>query len=58
MTEGIYPNYLKEAQIVPLHKSGESTICSKYRPISLLSQFNKIFKKLLHDRLFERCWKI
>ena len=52
MTEGIYPNYLKEAQIVPLHKSGDSTICSNYRPISLLPQFNKIFEKLLHDILY------
>ena len=56
MTEGIYPNYLKEAQIVPLYKplykSGDSTICSNYRPISLLLQFNKIFEKLLHDRLY------
>ena len=51
MTEGIYPNYLKEAQIVPLHKSGDSTICSNYRPISLLPKFNKIFENLLHDRL-------
>jgi len=59
MTEGMYPNYLKEAQIVPLHKSGDSTICSTYRPISLLPQFNKIFEKLLHDRLYcylERFW--
>jgi len=44
MTEGIYPNYLKEAQIVLLHKSGDSTICSNYRPISLLPQFNKFLK--------------
>jgi len=52
MTEGIYPNYLKEAQIVPLRKSGDSTICSNYRLISLLPYFNKIFEKLLHDRLY------
>jgi len=52
MTEGIYPNYLKGAQIVPLHKSGDSTICSNYRPISSLPQFNTIFEKLLHDRLY------
>jgi len=52
MTEGIYPNYLKEAQIVPLRKSGDSTICSNYRLISLLSQFNEIFEKLLHARLY------
>ena len=52
MTEGIYPNYLKEDPIVPLHKSGDSTICSNYRPIFLPPQFNKIFEKLLHDRLY------
>jgi len=52
MAEGIYPNYLKEAQILPLHTSGDSKICSNYRPISLLPQFNKMFEKLLHDRLY------
>jgi len=52
MTEGIYPNYLREAQIVPLHKSGDSTICSNYRPICLLPQLSKIIEKLLHDRLY------
>ena len=35
-----------------LHKSGDSTICGNYRPISLLPQFNKIFEKLLHDSLY------
>jgi len=38
--------------MIPLHKSGDSTICGNYRPISLLPQFNKIFEKLLHDRLY------
>jgi len=28
MTKGMYPNYLKEAQIVHLHKSGDPTICN------------------------------
>jgi len=36
MTEGIYPIYLKEGQIVPSKKLGGSTIRSDYRPISLL----------------------
>jgi len=52
ITEGIYPSDLKEAQIVPLHKSGDSTICGNYTSISLLPQFNKIFEKLLHYKIY------
>jgi len=51
MKEGIHPNYLKSPQSVPLHKSGDSTICSSYRLTSLLPQSNETFEKLLQHRL-------
>ena len=43
-----YPKCLKTAKIIPLFKNGRQDSCSNYRPISLLSTFNKVFEKILH----------
>ena len=52
MVKGVYPNSLKVAQVIPIHKKGDKSACPNYRPISLLSQFNTIFEKMLHHRLY------
>jgi len=49
---GVYPNILKIAQIVSLHKSGPKTQCHNYRPISLLNSFSKVFEKCLHKQFY------
>jgi len=49
---GVYPHYLKCAQVIPIHKGGQADLCTNYRPISLLSPINKIFEKLLYTRLY------
>ena len=46
------------AKVIPLFKSGKEDRFSNYRPISLLSQFLKILKKLFNSRLtdfVEKC---
>ena len=48
---GIYPECLKKATVKPLHKKDSNLEVGNYRPISLLSNINKIFEKLLHYRL-------
>lgn len=48
---GHYPDAFKLARITPLYKSGSKSLISNYRPISLLPIFNKIFEKLLHQRI-------
>ena len=50
---GIYPNCLKTARVTSLHKGGDRLNCDNYRPISVLTQLNKIFEKLIHARLNE-----
>ena len=40
-----YPHCLKISKIVPIFKSGNKEECTNYRPITLLSSFNKIFEK-------------
>jgi len=51
INEGFYPDCLKVAEVILICKSGEQNICSKYRPISVLLQFNKIFEGMLYDRV-------
>ena len=41
---------LKHAVIIPIFKDGDETNPSNYRPISLLSVFNRIFEKILYYR--------
>lgn len=50
---GTYPDILKIAQIIPLHKGGSKSELGNYRPISILSPFNKIFETIIHTRLTE-----
>ena len=49
--QGVFPNILKIANVVPVHKKGDNLYCNKYRPISLLSNISKIFEKFMHIRL-------
>ena len=49
--QGCYPDLLKIAQIIPIHKEGSKEDCSNFRPISLLCNFNRIFEKIIYCRL-------
>ena len=42
---------LKKAKVVPVYKNDDETEPGNYRPISLLSIFNRIFEKLMYHRL-------
>ena len=41
---GVFANCLKIAEVVPVFKKGDRSKATNYRPISLLSQFDKIKK--------------
>ena len=47
ISQGIYPNAMKIAKVIALFKSGIKANPNNYRPISLLSHFDKIFEKIL-----------
>ena len=51
LTEGIFPNLLKFADICPIFKKGDFDNCGHYRPISLLSNIGKILEKVMYSRL-------
>ena len=48
---GEYPAQLKLAKVIALFKKGDKLQPNNYRPISLLSCFNKIFEKILCRKL-------
>ena len=48
---GIYPSQLKMSRIKPLFKSGDKSLFSNYRPISLLPSLSKIFERVIFDQL-------
>ena len=48
---GVVPDKLKISKVIPIFKKGDAKIMSNYRPISLLSIFNKIMEKLIHKRM-------
>ena len=48
---GKYPAKLKHSKVIPIYKKDEESDPTNYRPISLLSIFNKIFEKLMYKRL-------
>ena len=51
--EGVYIDQLKIAKVVAIFKEkGCNMDCTNYRPISLLSNINKIIEKLMHERIY------
>ena len=49
---GIFPSVLKTAKVVPVFKKDSKLDYSNYRPISLLSNVEKILEKLMYKRLY------
>lgn len=50
---GKYPQRLKEAMVKPIYKKGSKENIDNYRPISLLSNVNKIFERIIFDKLMQ-----
>ena len=49
---GIFPSILKSAKLVPVFKKDAKLDYSNYRPISLLSNIEKILEKLMYKILY------
>ena len=51
LRQGIYPNLMKIAKVIPLFKSGDRKIPDNYRPISLLPVISKVLEKIVYVRM-------
>ena len=49
---GIVPDIWKEAHVCPIPKGGDRTAVSNYRPISLLSNINKVLERIVFKHLY------
>ena len=49
---GVFPSVLKTAKVVPVFEKDSKLHYSNYRPISLLSNIEKILEKLMYKRLY------
>jgi len=53
MQQGIFPDKLKIAKIIPIFKSKDKEQFNNYRPISLLSSISKMYEKIVYKRLYK-----
>ena len=51
LTTGVFPDKLKVAKVIPIYKAENREHFSNYRPISLLTNFSKIFERVMYKRL-------
>ena len=51
LTDGIFPNELKLACVVPIFKTGDPIQYSNYRPVSVLPVLSKIYERIMYQRL-------
>ena len=52
MLEGVFPEKMKLAEVVPLYKSKEKYLTNNYRPISLLITISKLLEKVIYKRTY------
>jgi Notch-like protein len=50
LIQGVFPDRLRYATVIPLYKRGNRGNMSNYRPISLLTSFSKIFEMVMQKR--------
>ena len=50
-----FPDCLKRALAVPIHKKDRKDIPNNYRPISLLPCISKLFEKVIYKRIADFC---
>ena len=50
LTDGIVPDALKIAKVVPIYKKESPEEFGNYRPVSVLPCLSKILERIVHDR--------
>ena len=52
-SQGVFPQELKLAKVVPIFKAGDVMKVNNYRPVSVLSVMSKVLERLMYNRLFD-----
>ena len=52
LDEATFPKLWKTAHVTPIHKKGDKSLCTNYRPISLLSCVGKVMEKCIQKHVF------
>ena len=52
LSHGVIPKSWKRAAIIPIYKSGDKTVPSNYRPISLTSVICKVLERIIRKQVF------
>ncbi|KAI8484793.1 hypothetical protein Bbelb_373900 [Branchiostoma belcheri] len=52
LSSGEFPTKWKMAKVMPIHKKGDRTMPSNYRPVSILPGISKILERAVHNQLY------
>ena len=52
ISQGMFPNNLKLADITPAHKKGECQDKGNFQPVSILSPTSKVYERILYNQLY------
>ena len=51
ITQGVFPNEVKLARVVPVYKCNNKQTLSNYRPISILTFFSKVIETIMYNTI-------
>ena len=52
-SNGIVPDQMKIARVVPLFKADDQSLFTNYRPVSVLPSFSKFLERIMYNRLLD-----
>ena len=51
--KGVFPEEVKHADVTPIHKKQDKSDKNNYRPVSILPNISKIYKRLIYNQLYD-----
>ena len=53
LNQGVFPDLMKCAEVIPLYKGQQQDLVINYHPISLLMTISKLLEKILYSRMYK-----